>query len=422
MIASTKDLSRKILNSPTFVQPCVVDAGKKILMATNWVFLDGKAHVEYRKGLNVLFTRKSLATYIPEQMKVYDTYFKACLAKSEEGPVPYMHIFRDLNTAVSCRTFFGYWIEDSQIKQISDDYWYITAAMELVNFPIALPYTKVWYGIQARKTVMKAFEAASAKSRKAMLAGAEPVCMVDAWIKAMLDAQKFSKSGADKADMTAPVLIRDFSDSEIAQTMLSFLFASQDATSSAMCWMFQLLCDNPDIYAKVRAEQLEVRGGNPDAEVDMDMAEKMVFSKAMVKETLRLRPPVLMVPYEAKKAFPVSPEYTVPKGAMVIPTFWHSLHDEVAYPKPDEWTPERWISGSADQYPQNFLVFGTGPHHCLGQNYAVLHLMLAAGVACMKYDITHHKTDKSENIKIFATIFPEDDVVLDWKKSEYNRD
>lgn len=217
MIASTKDLSRKILNSPTFVQPCVVDAGKKILMATNWVFLDGKAHVEYRKGLNVLFTRKSLATYIPEQMKVYDTYFKACLAKSEEGPVPYMHIFRDLNTAVSCRTFFGYWIEDSQIKQISDDYWYITAAMELVNFPIALPYTKVWYGIQARKTVMKAFEAASAKSRKAMLAGAEPVCMVDAWIKAMLDAQKFSKSGADKADMTAPVLIRDFSDSEIGR-------------------------------------------------------------------------------------------------------------------------------------------------------------------------------------------------------------
>ncbi|CCG83849.1 protein of unknown function [Taphrina deformans PYCC 5710] len=422
VIASTKDLSRKILNSPMYVQPCVVDAGKKILMATNWVFLDGKAHVEYRKGLNVLFTRKSLAMYIPEQMKVYERYFQDFLGKSSDGPIPYMHHFRDLNVAVSCRTFFGYWIKDSQIKQISEDYWYITAAMELVNFPLALPYTKVWYGIRARKTVIKAFIEASAESRKAMEAGQEPNCMVDSWIKAMLDAKKFAASGQDKSAAPASVLIRDFSDDEIAQTMLSFLFASQDATSSAMSWMFQLLTDNPEVFDKVRAEQLSVRGGDPEKEVDMDMADQMIYTKAMVKETLRLRPPVLMVPYQAKKDFPISPDYTVPKGAMVIPTFWHALHDEKAYPRPEEWCPDRWITGTADQSPQNWLVFGVGPHHCLGQNYAILHLTLAAGLACLKYDIKHHTTRTSENIKIFATIFPEDDVILEWSKSQYNRD
>lgn len=422
VIASTKDLSRKILNSPGFVEPCVVDAGKKILMPSNWVFLDGKAHVEYRKGLNLLFTRKSLATYIPEMMKLYDRYCESFLELSKSGPVPYMSHFRDFNVGVSCRTFFGYWIKDSQIQQISKDYWYITAAMELVNFPLVLPYTKVWYGIQARKVVIKAFEQATAESRKAMEAGGEPDCMVDSWIKAMIDAKKFAQSGGEKSEISAPVLIRDFSDSEIAQTMLSFLFASQDATSSAMCWMFQLLCDNPDVAEKVRQEQLSVRGGDVEKEVDMDMADKMVYTRAMVKETLRLRPPVLMVPYAAKKDFPVSPEYTVPKGSMVIPTFWHSLHDEKAYPKPDEWSPERWITGIANEHPQNFLVFGTGPHYCLGQNYAQLHLALAAGVACMKYDITHYTTDKSEKIKIFATIFPEDDVILSWKKSIHNKE
>jgi C-22 sterol desaturase len=154
VIASTKDLSRKILNSPMYVQPCVVDAAKTILMKTNWVFLDGKPHVEYRKGLNTLFTRKSLALYIPEQMAVYERYFAEFLKLSKDEPVAFMPHFRDLNVAVSCRTFFGYWIKDSQIKQISEDYWYITAAMELVNFPLALPYTKVWYGIRARKTAL----------------------------------------------------------------------------------------------------------------------------------------------------------------------------------------------------------------------------------------------------------------------------
>jgi C-22 sterol desaturase len=60
VIASTCELSRRILNAPAFVEPAVVDSMKHILCADNWVFLGGKDHVDYRKGLNVLFTRKAL--------------------------------------------------------------------------------------------------------------------------------------------------------------------------------------------------------------------------------------------------------------------------------------------------------------------------------------------------------------------------
>src|SRR5580704_19383592 len=81
------------------------------------------------------------------------------------------------------------------------------------------------------------------------------------------------------------------------------------------------------------------------------------------------------VPYEAKKDFPITPDYTVPKGSMVIPTLWHSLHDESVYPQPNEFNPSRWgPDGIAEQHPKyppsktkytntyrNWLVFGTGP-------------------------------------------------------------
>jgi len=60
VIASTCELSRKILNSPVYVVPTVVDSMRTILCPDNWVFMEGKEHVEYRKGLNVLFTRKAL--------------------------------------------------------------------------------------------------------------------------------------------------------------------------------------------------------------------------------------------------------------------------------------------------------------------------------------------------------------------------
>ncbi|BFZ61456.1 RNA polymerase C-22 sterol desaturase [Saitoella coloradoensis] len=412
VIASTQELARKILNAPAYVQPCVVDAGKKILKHTNWVFLDGKAHVEYRKGLNNLFTRKALGVYLPAQEQVYDEYFKEFLAMSKEKHVPYMNIFREINVAVSCRTFCGDYITSEAIKAISDDYWRITAAMELVNFPLVLPYTKIWYGVQARNRVLAEFEASSAKSRARMQAGEEPNCMMDAWIKEMIEAKAFQEKGDANSAGHAPILIREFSDSEIAQTFLSFLFASQDATSSAMCWLFQYLADRPEILVKVREEQLAVRDGDRNKRMDIDMVEKMTYTRAVVKETLRLRPPVLMVPYAAKKDYPITPEYIVPKGSMIIPTFWHALHDEEAYPEPNHWNPERWTEGQAESFPRNWLVFGTGPHVCLGQQYAVMHLMATIGKASMFLDWDHLRTPTSDDIRIFATTFPMDDLLL----------
>jgi C-22 sterol desaturase len=91
---------------------------------------------------------------------------------------------------------------------------------------------------------------------------------------------------------------------------------------------------------------------------------------------------------------------------MVIPTTYLALHDAEAYPNPDSFEPERWITGDADQQTKNWLVFGTGPHYCLGQTYAQANLMLMIGKASMMLDWDHKVTDLSEEIKVFATIFP----------------
>ena len=74
------------------------------------------------------------------------------------------------------------------------------------------------------------------------------------------------------------------------------------------------------------------------------------------------------VPYITTRKFPVTNDYTVPKGAMLIPVFWNSLHDETCYPEPDSYKPERWLKNEdgsdplAESKPQNFIVFGSGPH------------------------------------------------------------
>ncbi|KAK2626325.1 hypothetical protein QTJ16_004587 [Diplocarpon rosae] len=424
VIASTRDMSRKVFNSPGFVKPCVVDVAHKLLGESNWVFLDGKAHVDFRKGLNGLFTRKSLETYLPGQDDVYNVYFQRFLKITEDAggkPVPFMPEFREVMCAVSCRTFVGHYISDEAIKKIADDYYNITAALELVNFPIIIPYTKTWYGKKAADMVLDEFAKCAAKSRVRMAAGGDITCIMDGWVKSQLDSANYRErreKGLSMEGIEKPSpLLRDFSDYEISQTVFTFLFASQDATSSAATWLFQVTAQRPDVLDKIREENLRVRGGDRNKPVTMDMLDEMVYTRAAVKELLRYRPPVLMVPYLVKKPFPITDTYTVPKGAMIIPTTYPALRDPEVYENPDVYDPDRYVTGDAEiKGAKNFLVFGTGPHYCLGQVYAQLNLALMVGKAAMHLDWVHHPTPLSEEIKVFATIFPMDDCPLTFSK------
>ncbi|KAI0021263.1 cytochrome P450 61 [Xylariomycetidae sp. FL0641] len=427
VIASSRDLSRKIFNAPAYVKPCVVDIATRILGEESWVFLDGKAHVDYRKGLNGLFTRKALETYLPAQEAEYKKYFARFLNITKEAngkPVPFMTEFRELMCAVSLRTFVGYYSADSAIKKIADDYYLVTAALDLVNFPIIIPYTRTWYGKRAADMVMDEFAKCAAKSKVRMAAGGDVTCIMDAWVRDIIDSQRWreaSEKGLPTDNLRKPTpLLREFSDMEISRTLFTFLFASQDATSSAATYLFQVCAQRPDVLDRVREENYKVRNGDIYAPVNMDQLESMTYTRAVVRELLRWRPPVIMVPYKAKKPFPITEDYTVPKGAMIIPTTYMALRDPEVYENPDEFDPERYYSGDAEEKgAKNYLVFGTGPHYCLGQHYAQLNLALMIGKASLLMDWKHHATPKSEEIKVFATIFPKDDCPLTFSERKW---
>ena len=417
VIASDTQLARKIFQSPSFVKPCVVDVAVKILRPTNWVFLDGKAHVDYRKGLNPLFTKKALGDYLPAQEKVMDTYLEKFVElNAKEGPTVYFPEFREYMCAISLRTFCGDYITEDQIKMIADNYYKVTAALELVNFPIIIPYTKTWYGKVIADQSMKIFEACAQMSKDAILAGKKPDCVMDAWIHSM-----YLSEGQLKAedDAEPKFKVRLFSNREISEAVFTFLFASQDASSSLCCWLFQIISDKPEIAKKIREEQLRIRNGDPHAPLTTDLIDQMEYTNMVVRETLRYRPPVIMVPYVAKKAYPVTENYTVPKGAMIIPSVYPALHDPEVYENPDEFIPERWVAGSpACEAKKNWLVFGTGTHVCLGQTYVMMSFAALIGKACMFTNFEHTITPLSEKVKVFATIFPQDDLILNFTKRD----
>ncbi|ENH65371.1 Cytochrome P450 61 [Fusarium oxysporum f. sp. cubense race 1] len=404
VLASDRDIAHKVFKSPTYAKPCIVPMAETLLRPSAWVFLQGKAHTEYRKGLNGLFVNKALSTYLPVQEKVYDDYFGRFVAASEANkgkPMAFMRLFREINCALSCRTFFGDYISQDAVEKIADDFYEVTAALELVNVPLSvyIPFTKCWKGKRTADAVLAEFAKCAAACKANMASGAEPRCIVDQWVLHMMESKKYyDRIAAGEEGVEKPRnLIREFTDDEIGQTMFTFLFASQDASSSATTWLFQVLAQRPDVLDRLREENLAVRNGN---------------------RLLRYRPPVIFVPYEATKSFPVTPKYTVSKGTLIVPTCYPALHDPQAYPNPETFDPDRWITGDAESKTKNWLVFGAGPHDCLARKYVPLTMAAMIGKASLELDWVHHATSRSEEIRVFATLFPEDECQLVFTKRE----
>jgi sterol 22-desaturase len=210
-------------------------------------------------------------------------HFAQWAKRYSENPVAQSIMFpaRHLNMDTSLKVFCGNHIPDRANKEISDMYWDITQALELVNFPFAFPGTKVWKAVQARKVAMKWLELAAHNSKIAISKGAEPECLLDEWVTLITDVNYKGR--------------KDYSDREMAMVVFSFLFASQDAMSSGLIFGFQHLVDHPDILAKVRAEQERVRQGNYDSPLTIEQLDQMSYLQAVVKESMRVKPPVTMV-------------------------------------------------------------------------------------------------------------------------------
>lgn len=378
-----------------------------------WIFLQGKYHTEYRRGLAGLFTPKALSIYLPVQEQVYNEYFDKFVAATQTSngkPTEFMPLSREINCALACRTFLGDYISPNAVKRIADDFYLVTAALELVNIPLSIyvPFTKPWLGKRTADAIKEEFLKCASACKANMGTGAKPTCIVDQWVLHMMESSEYYDRIANgEQDLEKPKnLIREFTNAEIAQTLFIFLFASQDTSSSAMTWIFQVLAQRPDVLQRVRNENLAVRGGCPNVPFDLSMFESLTYTNAVIKEVLRHRPPVIFIPYTTTKAFPITPEYTVPRGAMVIPSCYPALHDPVAFPNPDLFDPDRWITGDAESKTKNWLVFGAGAHDCIARQYVPRAMVHMIGKAALELDWVHHATEKSEEIKIVATLFP----------------
>lgn len=81
----------------------------------------------------------------------------------------------------------------------------------------------------------------------------------------------------------------------------------------------------------------------------------------------------------AKQPFKLTDSYTAPKGSFIVPSIWaaamHGYEDATRF-DPDRFGPERQED---IKFANNFLVFGWGPHYCIGKEVHENYVLGVAG-------------------------------------------
>ncbi|KAL1552496.1 cytochrome P450 71D95-like [Salvia divinorum] len=154
--------------------------------------------------------------------------------------------------------------------------------------------------------------------------------------------------------------------------------AGTETTSTAIDWAMAELMRNPIVMEKAQAEiRAAVKG---KTSVDEGDAEALRYLKLVIKETLRLHPPIPLIPRACRAECKVD-GYAIPIKAKVMINAWAMARDPKYWDRPEIFRPERFEGSSADFAGSElqYIPFGAGRRACPGMGFglATVELTLA---------------------------------------------
>ncbi|GMN58607.1 hypothetical protein TIFTF001_027695 [Ficus carica] len=153
--------------------------------------------------------------------------------------------------------------------------------------------------------------------------------------------------------------------------LVDMFIGGSDTTSTALEWLMAKLVRHPKEMKKAQEEVRRVVGNRP--KIDMNDLNRMDYLKCVIKETLRLHPPLpLQVPRETIANVDVG-GYLIPEKTRVFINSWAIQRDPNIWDKPEEFLPERFQESAIDFKGQDFpfVPFGSGRRGCPGLSFGV---------------------------------------------------
>ncbi|MEL7149906.1 MAG: cytochrome P450 [Pseudomonadota bacterium] len=338
------------------------------------------------RGLKPLLGRSVFVTNGPEwehQRRIIDPAFEggrikdsfpsildaalAMQARVTPGELDVEAMASHATADVIFRALFSRTIEDRVARETYDAFRAFQRAQPVGTAAAFLPWWPVRHPRRARD---------AAARLRALIAD-----LVDARQQDIDDGVAPDDLSSKIMTMPDPETGQRFSRSEMIDQVAIFFLAGHETSAALLGWALWCLAAAPDWGAQVAAEAHDFMA-NPD----MSRLSAMPVTRNVLRETLRLYPPVPMFVREATqpetfRKRPVRP------GAQIVISPWHLGRHEALWTDPDAFDPGRWTRETPPR--EAWLPFSAGPRVCPGAGFAMVEatVLLAALMAAFQFDV-----------------------------------
>lgn len=177
---------------------------------------------------------------------------------------------------------------------------------------------------------------------------------------------------------------------EVVANVKMVYMAGSETSAVALCWICYFLCLHPLLVARLREEAAGVLGGPLGLQ---EVRGGLPLAMAFVKETLRLKPPGVLLNMELEEgiaSYDTANGVRIHQGDTVLINLAGMMLSGDAFPDPLAFVPDRWMPGAVglQKAEEHFVPFGYGPRVCPGATLALAELALATAMLAHTFDMT----------------------------------
>ena len=162
---------------------------------------------------------------------------------------------------------------------------------------------------------------------------------------------------------------RAMDDEQLVDNLLTFYLAGHETTAKALTWTLYLLARSPEWQQRVAEEARAITGGGP---VSAEHVERLQLARQVLKESMRLYPPVPIMSRQAIAATTIE-GLDVQRGMSLLMPIYAIHRHERRWDRPDVFDPMRFAPSREEEIPRyQYMPFGAGPRVCIGMSFALV--------------------------------------------------
>ena len=174
-------------------------------------------------------------------------------------------------------------------------------------------------------------------------------------------------------DLLDVLISLDMSADYITGIFISMMFAGHHTSSGTSAWALIELMRHPDVMADVVAELDDLYADG--SEVSFQALRSIPRLEAVLKETLRLHPPLIILMRAVVEEIELA-GHTIPPGTIVAASPAGLEPDRGGLPGAQRFDPTRYLDERQEdlQNRWTWIPFGAGKHRCVGNAFAMMQI------------------------------------------------